>query len=187
MIIKNKQESDFWISEKNLNRMFEKRCTNKTSLSEIEKYLSMTNFSFYNLRDKSNSAGAFKYKLTKEEVISELQKEHYKEFSVMESLAIADSTLILQGDIEISSDFILKASLSDIQGISNRKAMEEPKYNLFNIDLKTEKEPNIRGLSKVIDYICKNELIGMIVEFSLFGIPVGIKQEPIIIWELRNY
>ncbi len=116
-----------------------------------------------------------------------LKSKKYKRYAVYESLAIADDRLILQGDIEIDRDFIMRASLSDIKGISNRIAMEKPVYNIYNYDLKEKRDPPISGLSKVIDYISQNSLIDMVVEFSLFEIPVGINQENIIIWELRNY
>ena len=81
----------------------------------------------------------------------------------------------------------MRASLSDIKGISNRIAMLDPKYNIYDYDLKERRDPTIRGISTVIDYISANGLIGMVVEFSLFDIPVGINKENIIIWELRNY
>ena len=81
----------------------------------------------------------------------------------------------------------MKASLSDIKNISNREAMQMPKYNIWNHNLAEDKDPNIRGFNEVVDYIISKELLGMVVEFSLFEIPVGVNKERIIIWELRNY
>jgi len=67
-----------------------------------------------------------------------------------------------------------------------RTATDNPKYNI-SINLLEEKDPKIRGISKVIDYLFHNELFGVIVEFTLFDCPVGCNNEEIVIWELRNY
>lgn len=184
-MIRNKYESDYMIKKLGLNRMSEKIFTDNSTLDELKSYLEENTYKYYNIRDKSVSGGNFLYMLTKDEVL--LKSKRYKRYAVYESLAIADDRLILQGDIEIDRDFIMRASLSDIKGISNRIAMEKPVYNIYNYDLKEKRDPPISGLSKVIDYISQNSLIDMVVEFSLFEIPVGINQENIIIWELRNY
>lgn len=129
--------------------------------------------------------GNFRYKLTKQEVID--CHEDYDEYSVYESLYKADENLILQGEIHISRDFKIMATLDDRCNMSNRKAMENPKHRLFDVDLVYDKEPYINGLSEVIDFIFHNNLLNIVVEFSLFGIPVGNKRENLIIWELRSH
>lgn len=182
-MIKNKQESDFKIKKLGLNRMLEGVFTKET-IVELPNFLNAYPYPFYNLRDKSVSGGKFLYKVTAEDILK--QSKNYNVFSVYESLALADEKLVLQGDIKLSKDFTLISSLSDIKGISNRIAMQNPIYQL-DLDLKEKKEPEIKGLNKVIDYIVEHELFEMIVEFSLFDIPVGINHENIIIWELRNY
>lgn len=184
-MIKNKYESDYMIKKLGLNRMVEVIFSDKTPVEEVEDFLEINEYKYYNIRDKSGSSGKFMYKLTKSEVMEAAKT--YKRYAIYESLAEADRRLILQGDIEIDKDFIMRASLSDIKGISNRIAMLDPKYNIYDYDLKERRDPTIRGISNVIDYISANGLIGMVVEFSLFDIPVGINKENIIIWELRNY
>jgi len=161
----------------------------------LQRFLKDTKFPYYNMRDKSTPSGKFLYKLTPEEVLE--YSKSYEVFSVYESLAEADKMLVLQGDILISNDFSITASLSDIKGISNREAMYKPVYKVWG-DLvykpffckgenPWQKIPDIPGLDTVIDYVCAHELIGTVVEFSLFDVPVGIKRENLIIWELRNY
>lgn len=184
-MIKNKQESDYEIKRRGLNKMLDHIFTEESTENELKNFLDNNKHDFYNIRDKSVSSGKFLYKLTRNEIIRE--SKNYKKYSVYESLALADDKLILQGDIEISNDFIMRASLSNIKNISNRIAMQQPVYNLYNYDLKEKREPSIKGLKQIIDYISDKELINMIVEFSLFEINVGINNESIIIWELRNY
>lgn len=184
-MIRNKFESDYFIKKIWVNRLSEHIFTDKISPKELETFFDDYNYDFYNIRDKENAAGEFKYKLTRDEAL-EVSKL-YKKFSIYESLATADKVLILQGDVEIDDNFIMRASLSDIKNISNRQAMQNPVYNIYGHDLTLQKDPNIRGLSQVIDYISEYNLIGMVVEFSLYEVPVGEKRENIIIWELRNY
>lgn len=185
-MIVNKYESDCAIVRLGLNKMLEGIFTSKSSQEDLIKFLDRNKHDHYNIRDKSDPSGKFQYKLTRDEVI-ENSKDYKKKFSVYESLAEADKTLILQGEIQIDKDFVMMASLSDVKGISNRIAMQEPKYNIHGFDLTDKREPSIRGLSKVLDYIISKELLDVVVEFSLFEIPVGINNEDIIIWELRNY
>jgi len=184
-MIRNKYESDYEIKRLGLNRMLEGIFTKDSKTEDLEKFLDDNVFEYYNIRDKSVSSGKFLYKLTREEILE--ASKNYTKFAVYESLALADDRLVLQGDIEIDKDFVMRASLSDIKNMSNRLAMQEPVYHIYNHDLRERKEPSIYGLSKVIDYIASKELIGMVVEFSLFEIPVGINREHLIIWELRNY
>lgn len=182
-MIRNKVESDLEIKKRGLNRMHEEMFTREdTELLKV--FLRQHNFSYYNIRDKSDCMGKFLYKITAEDVL--LNSKNYDIFSVYESLAAADEKLILQGELMIDVDFVLSACLSDVKRISNRDAMKNPVY-IINVDLKEKREPDIAGLRQVIDYVVEHELIGMIVEFSLFGIDVGINKEKILIWELRNY
>lgn len=182
-LIRNKQESDFIIKKLGLNKMSE-GIFSKENINELSDFLKINNYPFYNLRDKNNPSGNFFYKITPEEVLK--QSKNYDIFSVYESLALADEKLILQGDIQLNKDFTLLASLSDIKNIPNRLAMQKPVYKI-NVDLKEKKEPSIKGLTRIIDYIITHKLFEVIVEFSLFDIPVGVNKENILIWELRNY
>ena len=184
-MIRTKEQSDYEIRARDLNRLVSRTFDVDVNESEILNFMEETNYKAYNIRDKVNAGGTFKYGVEPQDVLREIKG--YKKFSLAESLQEADKQLILQGDIEIDRNFNIRASLSDIAGISNRIAMQQPKYNIFNINLAEDKLPYICGLDRVIDYICQHELIDMVVEFSYFNIPVGIKHENIIIWELRNY
>lgn len=181
--ITNKQESKEAIIRRNLNRIEEVEF-NKKNINNLKECLDKTNYSYYNIRDKSSAMGKFLYKLTKEQVIE--YSKNYEAFSVFESLCLADKYMVLQGEIFINDNFELMATLDDRKNIPNREAVKHPKYNL-SLDLKEKREPFIRGLTEIIDYITKHELFNCYVEFSIFDIPVGIHKENIIIWELRNY
>lgn len=181
---KNKLESDNMIKKLGLNRIIQNIFT-KDSIDDLKSFLQEHPCAYYNMRDKSRSDGKFFYKITADEVLNNIDN-YENRFSVYESLAPFDDRLIIQGEIIISADFVMQASLSDVKNIPNREAMDNPKYKLF-IDLKKENEPDIRGLKKVINYIINHNLFNLVVEFSMFEVPVGINKENIIIWELRDY
>lgn len=184
-MIKNKAESDSFIRRRGFNRMLEGIFTSETPIETIEEFLDKYNYKLYNVRDKAIAKGPFRYKLTRDEVLQVIKD--FERFSIFESLAEADEKLVLQGELELTTDFLLRGALSDIKGQSNRIAMETPVYNILNLDLVNGKEPNIPGLKGIIDYICREGLVGMVVEFSLYDVPVGMNKEKLIIWELRNY
>ncbi|HHT97575.1 MAG TPA: hypothetical protein GXZ90_06745, partial [Clostridiales bacterium] len=94
--------------------------------------------------------------------------------------------LILQGDISLDKQFNLLASLDNTKNISNRQAMTNPRYTVEQ-SLIERREPSIKGLTKVIDFMVENMLFDVIMEFTLFSEPVGTNKEDIIVWELRNY
>lgn len=132
--VKNKAQSDAKIKKLGFNRMVEGVFT-KDDTEKLIKFLDEMPVPFYNIRDKT-PMGQFLYKITREEVLE--RSKNYEKFAVYESLAEADLHLILQGDVLLTSDFQITASLSDIKGISNRNAMQNPKYKVF-IDLKKKR------------------------------------------------
>ena len=178
MRINNKLESDCMIKKLNLNRMLE-GMFRRGEEEKLAQFLKENPFPYYNIRNKSVAMGQFLYKLTPSEVME--HSREYDCFSVYESLAEADKKLILQGDILIDRNFSITASLSDVKGISNRQAMQNPVYKLnmdlvynpyikFGEDKFWQRLPNIQGLDTLIDFICTNGLIDVVVELSMFDI-----------------
>lgn len=183
MLVMCKEQSDFIMEKFNLNRMAE-AIFYRGQGEKVKKFLEDNRFKHYNLRDKSTPGGKFFYKLTAEQVLEVTHS--YPKFSVYESLAQADNFMVLQGEISISEQFEILASLDDRKGISNRDAMQNPHWTL-NPNYLFKRKYSIPGLDKVIDYICCNELFDVIVEFSMYDVPVGVNQENLLIWELRSY
>lgn len=184
MQVKNKKQSDYLIKSLQLNRMSEGIFTCNQE-EELKKFLKENLHPYYNIRDKNASMGEFRYKITAEEVLK--YANSYQLFSVYESLADADQNhMLLQGEIRVDSNWNVKASLDDRRCISNREAMKQPKFNIF-FNILESSEPHICGLKQILDYIIVNQLFDVIVEFTLYDVPVGVKKENIIIWELRNY
>lgn len=78
-------------------------------------------------------------------------------------------------------------TLSDDPTASVRDALSNPTYNL-KTNIFDKKLNAIPYFNLIYQYVIEHQLKDIIVEFALFDKKVGIKKEPIIIYELRtNY
>ena len=70
---------------------------------------------------------------------------------------------------------------------SDRDAIKNPNFN-FKTDIFDKRLNSIPHFDMIYQYIVSNNLENVIVEFSLFDTGVGIRNEKIIIYEVRtNY
>lgn len=183
MLVRNKQESYLMIKRLNLNITNEVLFTTG-QIKEVQDYLDNNPWEYYVIRDKKNISGKYLYKVTKEEVLDHVND--YELFTVAESTYNYEDHRILCGDIQIDSECNVLACIDDDSTKPFRECENNSKYKL-DFNLLYDYEPNIRGLRDVIDYVFINKLFDVIVEFSLYDIPVGVNKQNIIIWELRNY
>lgn len=182
--IKKKDKSDTLIKKYGLNTM-SSRIFTKEQIEDVKKFINDSQHKYYSMRTKNKSSGKFLYLLKPEEVIQNISS--FELFSLSESLVDADKNhLILQGEMQILNNWTCIASLSDEKGIPNRVVQNAPKYKLF-FSLIDNYEPSILGLKQIIDFYIIHELFGFVLEFSMYDVPVGIKKENIIIWEIRDY
>lgn len=184
MLISSKKQSDDIIKKLDLNRIDGKTFT-ANEITEAEKYIKTSPYPLFGIRDRKTAMGTFHHGVTPEDAMQKIKG--YEVFTVCESLIAADKNhLLLQGEIEVKKNLDVIASLNDEAGTSNRDAMKNPKYKIsFNDAM--ESTPKIIGFNTVLNYIYTHELFDCVVEFGYYDIPVGVKRENIIIWELRNY
>jgi len=138
---------------------------------------------YYVLRDKVKGAGKLHYNITKDEVLK--YYKNYKLFSLYVASYNYRDNKILTGDILITRDAKIVLSASEDKDCNNR-IFKEPNY-FFNTDIFDRRIKYIPGIDKIIDYIFKYELFDIIVEFCVFDIPLGIKNEYVIIFEVRTH
>lgn len=181
--IKNKLESKNMIEKLGINRLQE-TLFKGNEVSKVKEFLNNNEYKYYVIRDKINSSGNFLYKLTKTEVLKYVND--YELFSIAESSANFEEHRILGGDIWITKDWEVIASVDDDCSKSFRDCENNSKYNL-RFSLLEGYEPNIIGLKSAINYILKHELIDVVVEISVYDKPFGVNKENILIWEIRNY
>lgn len=182
MKISNKLESAKKINELSLNKFPEKifKKDDKESVLEfIQKYPAK----YYAIRDKAQAGGAFKLKVLKENILEEIK--NYKLYSINVSSANYEDNQILVGEIMILSNNDVYLALSTNKSYSVRAAVLDPEFNLkTNIFDKVLNK--IPYFDIVYDYVITNGLQDAIVEFSLFNKNVGIKNENIVIYEIRT-
>lgn len=182
MEINNKLESVRLINELGLNKFPEqlfKRGEEKKVLEFLKKYPA----SYYAIRDKTKSNGVFKLKIDFDKVLDSISEYDY--FSINVSSANYADNQLLVGDIEFLSNGEVYAILSNDPNASGRDALINPTFNIKTdiFDKRLNKIPHFDFLYK---YIVDNHLEDIIVEFCLFDIDVGIKNEKIVVYELRN-
>lgn len=188
MIIRNKEESLYYLEKLGLNYFTEKVFdpTDNMLLSKVEEFLDENNQNIYVLRDPTKCSGKTFFNVSREKVL-ELIKVYDNNFSIAVS-SKAYGNYVLIGDIYISRDlekFYLLAS--DNPSYNTRMVLRDPTWNISTnyYDKKIKYIPNI---DKIIDYIFKHDLFDTVVEFSVYLKRVGKYQEYVAIFELRtNY
>lgn len=182
MNIKNKMESIEMIQELNLNKFPEqlfKENDEKSVLEFLRKYPAK----YYAIRDKSKAGGTFKLMVESDKVLEEIKD--YSLYTINVSSANYVENQLLVGEIQILSNNEVYLTLSTDPKASVRDAIRKPifniKSNIFDNTLNL-----VPYFDEIYQYIINNELKDIIVEFALFNKNVGIKNERIIVYELRT-
>ena len=183
MLIKNKLESMKKISELGLNK-FPEQLFKADEQEMVKEFLTCFPAKYYAIRDKSKSGGVFKLKVTASDVLAEISG--YSLFTINVSSANYVENQILVGEIEILSSGEVYATLSVDPTASVRDALRNPTFNL-KTDIFDKKLNRIPEFDLIYQYIVTHNLQNVIVEFSLFNTEVGIKNEKIVVYELRTH
>jgi hypothetical protein len=89
------------------------------------------------------------------------------------------------GEIQLNADGTLNAHYNPCsKGIKMRDALASP--DALHVRGVTW---NYKPLRWAVDYLCRFgvDIIGPVVELSAFEVPVGVKHERVVIWEVRNF
>lgn len=183
MEVKNKMESVKKINELNLNK-FPERVFKKGEEMHICKFLEKYPATYYAIRDKEKASGIFKLKVSYDNVLEEIAE--YNIFSINVSSANYVENQLLVGEIEVLSNGEVYATLSTDPTASVRDALRDPTFNL-KTDIFDSNLKRIPYFDFIYQYIVFNNLIDVIVEFSLFNKDVGINNEKIVVYELRTH
>lgn len=183
MIIRNKFESIKKINELSLNK-FPEQLFAENEEEKVQKFLDSHPADYYAIRDKSKAGGTFKLKVACDKVLEEIKE--YDLFTINVSSANYVDNQILVGEIEFLSNGEVFAILSIDPTASVRDALRNPTFNL-KTDILDKKLNEIPYFEFVYQYIMDHNLQDVIVEFSLFDKEVGIKNEKIIVYELRTH
>ena len=182
MIIRNKLESIKKINELGLNK-FPEQLFKEGEQERVKEFLNCYPAPYYAIRDKSKTSGVFKLKVAASDVLTEING--YNLFTINVSSANYVENQMLVGEIEILSNEEVYATLSVDPTASVRDALRNPTFNL-RTDIFDKKLNQIPYFDLIYQYIVTHNLENVIVEFAIFNKGVGIKNEKIIIYELRT-
>lgn len=180
--IKNKMESIEMIQKLNLNKFPEqlfKKNDEKCVLLFLKKYPAK----YYAIRDKSKAGGTFKLMVESDKVLDEIKD--YDLYTINVSSANYVENQLLVGEIQILSNNEVYLTLSTDPKASVRDAIRNPMFNIKTYIFDNELN-SVPYFDEIYQYISDNELKDVIVEFALFNKKVGIKNERIIIYQLRT-
>ncbi len=182
MKIYNKIESSTMIEQLNLNR-FPEKIFNSGEDEKVLEFIDRFPAKYYAIRDKTKAGGVAKFKVEKKDILNEIKE--YSLFSINVSSFNYTQNQLMVGEILISNSNI-SLIYSTNKNYSLRDAYKDPDQNI-NTDIFNNKTlETIPHFNEIYEFIAKNELQNVIVEFALFDKEVGINNEKIIIYELRT-
>ena len=183
MIIKSKLESINKINNLGLNK-FQEQLFKKNEELKVLEFIEKNPAHYYAIRDKARAGGTFKLKVDYDKVLEEIND--YSIFTINVSSANYVENQLLVGEIEFLSNGDIYATLSIDSKASVRDALRNPTFNL-KTDIFDKRLNEIPCFDFIYQYIVNNKLQDVIVEFALFNKEVGIKNEKIIVYELRTH
>lgn len=183
MRITNKLESTKKITELSLNKLPEQLFKNGEEEKVLE-FIEKHPAKYYAIRDKAKAGGVFKLKIEKENILDEIKD--YTLYSINVSSANYEENQVLVGEILILSNNEIYAALSTNKTYSARDAAANPEFNLKTTIFNDKTLNKVPYFDILYNYITTNHLQDVIVEFSLFDKKVGIKNENIVIYEIRT-
>lgn len=183
MKVRNKLESIKLIKKLKLNS-FPEKLFNKDNINEVNEFLSEYPAEYYAIRSKE-IVGCKKnnFKVPKENVLNEIN--NFNLFTINVSSYNYVDNFVLIGDIRIGSNNEVWFIGSSNPNFTGKMAEQYPDYN-YSTDIYDKKLNNIPSFDLIYEYIIKHNLIDVIVEFAIYNKPVGILNEPIIIFEIRT-
>lgn len=183
--IKNKKDSVIKIKELGLN-CFPMGVFDAKDLVSIKAFFDKNSAKEYVLRNLQKPKGKYFFVNSYEEAVKKLK--YFDEVNVNVSFNSYKEDLVLVGDIKITkgsfSDTVDLTARSDSEA-NQRNIYEEPEYNL-HASLDDDKLWNIPGFARIARYISDHELYDVIVEFCVYSIKLGVKNDFVIINELRT-
>lgn len=184
IIIKNKLESINKIKELKLNT-FPEALFKKGEEAKVLEFVNKHNADYYAIRDKSKVGGMFKLKVKKEDILEEIK--NYDLFTLNVSSINYKDNQIMEADIEIKRNGEIYITISKNPEVNVRDNIEDA-YMSIKTDIFDDKTLNrIPEFDYIYNYISEHNLFDVLVELSLFDIPLGIYNERIIVWELRTH
>ena len=181
--IENKRQSMEYIQNLHLNILPE-QYFEQFKEDEIIRFLKNYPADYYAVRIKDKAMSS-KHKLAVpyDEVL--IYCKDLVHFTLNVSSYCYRNNQVLVGEIKILDNMEIEYILSNNPSYSVRNCYENPDY-AGKSDIYDKKLLKIKGINEIIDYILKNDLTNIIVEFTVFDCKIGRNNENVVIWELRT-
>lgn len=183
-IIKNKQESKDFIQEKGFNT-FPEIHIHKDDKTKLLKFLKIYQSPLYVLRDGLRPQSKYYFFKTFEECVNLLVEYEDMVIIAVSVNAYKDHKVIL-GTIELSKENMISITASMTPDSDHRSIFHDSDFNYF-CSIYDKCLNNIPKFDLLYGFLVENNLVDVIVEFTIYDIPVGIRNELIVIQEVRNY
>lgn len=181
-VAKTKAESRKLIVSLGLNRVPE-IFLEKTDSRGMREFFETYPSALYVLRDAEHSSSQYFYVTNAEECI-----EKAALFSGKVILAVSTNgykNKVLLGAIEICGDLVRIVATQD-ETLDHRTMYGRAEYS-WETKVTDKRLSNIPEIDYLFDYLYRNKLLDITVEFTIYDRPVGVNQERMVINELRNY
>ena len=184
--VKDKKDSIRTIKELGLN-FFPQDVFDHNDFEGFEGFVRKYPAQEYVLRDASKAKGNFVYTSSLDDIRAALAS-FSGDVTIAQSYRPLKEDLVLVGDIKVTRGAFgdtVDITARDDQDATQRNIYENPKYNL-HASLEDNKLWDIPGFSKLMRYISDHELYGIILEFLVYDIKVGVNKENVAITEIRS-
>lgn len=183
MKVNNKLESIELIKKLKLNSFVE-GLFSKDDTQKVKEFLLEYPAEYYAIRSKE-IVGCKKnnFKVSKEDVLNEIKNHNL--FTINVSSYNYVNNFVLIGDIKIGRNNEVWLIGSTNSSFTGKMAEQNPDFN-FLTDIFDKRLNRVPGFDLIYSYIVDHNLIDVIVEFAIYDKPVGIYNEPVVVFEIRT-
>lgn len=185
--IKNKKQSVEIMKKLNLN-YFPLQVFDKKDLDGIKNFISNNPSKEYVVRTTDDVKGMFFYAESYAK-IKNLLVFFKKNITLSVSYRPLQKHIVLVGDIKVEKtedEVLVNLTASSNTEIDNRKVYDEAEFNFKQEDVKSDNLWSINGFAEILEYIIDNNLFDLVVEFTVYDIPVGRNNQNVLISEIRG-
>jgi len=190
LVVRNKIESDRIIRDLGVN--YSPFCL-VYNQKEAEKAIAKIK-ELIGIREKRAGGGHLITGLTVPQAFSFVNSKNMVAYpcSIYHDMRETEDHLRYQGEIQLHPDGTMCGIYNTTPGIKNREACIRSEAVRFGTYYQSpaildEVSWDWRPVRDIVDYCCDYDLIGPVIEYSLYDVPVGWKNEFVVIWEIRNY
>ena len=197
MFVKNKIDNFKMLEKLDVNRVFSRVCHTIDESKVFLNIMKEKGFKYVGLRRATQAIGGvgqFINKLSIEDALYHISSFNFQLPAIIyESMGGYEDYILMQGEIQLFPDGTMWGRISEVPGFTMRQVLADPlKIQHFGThpysgDVRREVTWDYYKTQTVVDYICEKHIIGPVVEFTHYTIPVGIHRQRLLIWEIRNY